>query len=505
MSLTNGNWNAGDSSGEGLSQYSANQLFTAGYIRLLRERFVGNWLNGTGTHQPGHGIAERRPVGLGQHDLHRRHRRGRLRPWRWRSSQLRLRGGLHLLPDRTAWLHYQPGDQQLLRRPGELLSHPDRRQLRPVPDLSPGWSPASIQPARPPVLPGANPDNPFPIAEVQFYDQKNTFGQDETQDIIDNSGRTGIEAFWVVIDGFSKQSFQSLGIQVGSFTGSFAALPGVTITRQPARRPVRERRQRTTPQQHPHPVRHHALSTADPEPVPLHRRLLALQPDGLAHLERHDSDGLAGEHRIRADRRGRPLFHQHRRRARTTSPISARTCGCSRPRRRSKHAVPRRPGLRAPTASTAPTATSRRCSATSTATSSFTNPSGIDPFSLLPDQQGEGQTDTSVAPFAFNFADPLLPTIANNYNFAIARVRLRGTSGPSGAAKMCGSSSACSERRATTPTSIRTGPIPRSRDAAGHPGTPAARRWRHHHSVLRHRQSRQPRPTTRPAARTSRP
>jgi hypothetical protein len=45
-----------------------------------------------------------------------------------------------------------------------------------------------------------------------------------------------------------------------------------------------------------------------------------------------------------------------------------------------------------------------------------------------------GQTDSSVAPFAFNFANPLLPTLANNYNFAIARVRLRGTAGPSGAA-----------------------------------------------------------------------
>lgn len=37
-------------------------------------------------------------------------------------------------------------------------------------------------------------------------------------------------AFWLVIDGFSRQSFQSLNIQVGAFAGSFHSLPGVQIT-----------------------------------------------------------------------------------------------------------------------------------------------------------------------------------------------------------------------------------------------------------------------------------
>lgn len=68
------------------------------------------------------------------------------------------------------------------------------------------------------------------------------------------------------------------------------------------------------------------------------------------------------------------------------------------------------------------------------ATGGFTNPNGTDPFSLLPNQQGEGQTDSSVAPYVFDFSNPLLPKIANNYNFAIARVRLRGQSGTAEAA-----------------------------------------------------------------------
>ncbi len=65
-------------------------------------------------------------------------------------------------------------------------------------------------------------------------------------------------------------------------------------------------------------------------------------------------------------------------------------------------------------------------------TPAFTNPAGTDPFSLLPDQAGEGQTDSSVAPFALTQGFP--PLFVNNYNFAIARVRMRGSSGASGAA-----------------------------------------------------------------------
>src|SRR4029077_13667718 len=64
----------------------------------------------------------------------------------------------------------------------------------------------------------------------------------------------------------------------------------------------------------------------------------------------------------------------------------------------------------------------------------FTNPAAnTDPFSSLPDQQGEGQTDSSVAQFALKLSG-LFPTFVNNYNFAIARVRLRGSPGPAGAA-----------------------------------------------------------------------
>src|SRR5205823_4061034 len=51
MSLTS-NWNAGNSSGEGLSHYSALELFLAGHNDYYNS-FVANWLDGTGTTNPG--------------------------------------------------------------------------------------------------------------------------------------------------------------------------------------------------------------------------------------------------------------------------------------------------------------------------------------------------------------------------------------------------------------------------------------------------------------------
>jgi hypothetical protein len=63
----------------------------------------------------------------------------------------------------------------------------------------------------------------------------------------------------------------------------------------------------------------------------------------------------------------------------------------------------------------------------------FSNPAGVDPFvSHLPGQGGALTGDSSVTPIAIGPGFP--PAIGVNYNFAIARVRMRGTAGPAGAA-----------------------------------------------------------------------
>jgi hypothetical protein len=105
-------------------------------------------------------------------------------------------------------------------------------------------------------------------------------------------------------------------------------------------------------------------------------------------------------------------------------------------------------------------------------TPGFTNPNGTDPFSLLPNQQGEGQTDSSVAPFVFNFANPQVPQLANNYNFAIARVRLRGTSGKSGAADNVRAFFRVFGTQSNDTDFDPNGTYASQPDAAGEPGTP---------------------------------
>jgi hypothetical protein len=66
----------------------------------------------------------------------------------------------------------------------------------------------------------------------------------------------------------------------------------------------------------------------------------------------------------------------------------------------------------------------------------FSDPNSADPFNtVLPGQAGALQGDSSVTPFTVQFTGGLNFHIYNNYNFAIARVRLRGASGSAGAAQ----------------------------------------------------------------------
>jgi hypothetical protein len=70
-------------------------------------------------------------------------------------------------------------------------------------------------------------------------------------------------------------------------------------------------------------------------------------------------------------------------------------------------------------------------------TASFTNPNGTDPFTtVFPDQGDANQGDSSVTPFSIQVTGfPPLIKLENNYNFAVARVRLQGSSGTAGEAE----------------------------------------------------------------------
>ncbi len=55
---------------------------------------------------------------------------------------------------------------------------------------------------------------------------------DEVNDIISNGGVVQ-KAFWLVVEGFSEDSFNALSAGVPTPTGAFASVQGVTITQNP--------------------------------------------------------------------------------------------------------------------------------------------------------------------------------------------------------------------------------------------------------------------------------
>ena len=81
---------------------------------------------------------------------------------------------------------------------------------------------------------GPNLDDPFPIGILSFWADQNTFGRDQVQDIIDHQSGLVSNAFWLVLEGFSINSFNALNITIPAFTGAFTGLPGVTISATPA-------------------------------------------------------------------------------------------------------------------------------------------------------------------------------------------------------------------------------------------------------------------------------
>jgi hypothetical protein len=76
---------------------------------------------------------------------------------------------------------------------------------------------------------GTNLDDPFPVGLVSIWEEKSTFGYDEVQDVIKQNGGVFSGAFWVVVEGFSKNAFKTLGITV-ALDGSLTTAQGITVS-----------------------------------------------------------------------------------------------------------------------------------------------------------------------------------------------------------------------------------------------------------------------------------
>lgn len=77
---------------------------------------------------------------------------------------------------------------------------------------------------------GPNIDDPYPLGSLSFWDDKNTFGRDEVNDVV-AAGGVFPNAFWLVLEGFNRQV---LGAQSPSVSGAALGFPGISIVPNPS-------------------------------------------------------------------------------------------------------------------------------------------------------------------------------------------------------------------------------------------------------------------------------
>jgi hypothetical protein len=449
-----------------LSHYCALQLFLAGHNSYYGTRFVSNWLNGTGT------TNQNTPTPNAARS-----------DWVNTTYTGSTVNGVSVHGDgdpvsygcALAFIYYLT--VQLGFSINEVIAQYDNNLAScyhavtgDTADPFPAFM-ALVDHLFPPGVPattsGSNPDDLFPAALVSFYAQKNTFGKDEATDIINRDGGLINQAFWVVVDGMSKTAFQSLGVQVGPFTGAFAGLVGngIEITANP----IGAQFQNGVHPKSPQRIR-------IPFDITLSNGLLSQFPasgtSGELDLNTTLTSGgttvsgssatmdfeliAAGDPyfaNINPQQNNQPYLSQDLR-VFSVAPAFNDTPINGAPRF-TDHSF------------TGAYSWIQALLGYLNSTPSFTNPAGDDAFALLPGQGDEGQTDSSVAPFALQF-----PNFAQNFNFAIARVRLRGSSGPGGAASNVRVFFRVFASQSPDTDFDPNGTYASTPDPAGHPGTP---------------------------------
>ncbi|MEP6749242.1 MAG: hypothetical protein ABJB86_16025 [Bacteroidota bacterium] len=425
-----GNWKAGDSSGEGLSQYCNIVRFQAGHYSYYGSA-VQQWLTGNTTLN-----GSTPSVTAAKSD--------------WVNQTFTGSGSTHGDGDpgsfgcALAFIYYL--NIQLGFTINQIISNYNSNLASVYKAITgDGGDPfpfflnliSSVYPDATAVIPGPVSDNPFPIAMI-LMGGRSTFGLDEATDIVNKQGGLVSGGVWIEVQGFSRQSFNALNISAANFTGSFSTLPGVQITPNPEGAQFQAGVNDTTPQ----------LITM-PFDITLSTPFLTQNPGSYTltgSLNFTDSFTNPGTSTVKPVTGGsnsmqfellagaNPYFVnvdvQLDNKAYLSQDLRVFTA--------------------TPVLNPNPiTGFTTRLTDSITggydyikallnylnSTPAFTNPNGTDPFkTVFPNQYGTDQTDSSVTPFTFDFGTfPL--RLDNNYNFAVARVRLQGSSGSMGEAK----------------------------------------------------------------------
>jgi hypothetical protein len=408
MSLTS-NWNRGDSSGEGLSQYCGIVRFQVGHYSYYGS-WVDSWLNGVGT-SPNAARSD------------------------WVTQTFSNDGDSVSFGCALAFIYYL--NVQLGFSINQIIAAYSSN-LRAAYNTLTGDSGnpfpfflnliASVYPAAATAaIPGPVSDDPFPIALVSFADSKNTFGVDEASDIINSQGGLVSGAFWVMVDGFSKRSFNSLGITAANnFSGDFFTLPGVAISPNGLGTQFQAGVNDTTPSRVGVPF---DITLSDPFPTQTPGTYtLSVQLTSSGNAVSGGSASTQFELLVGADPYFSNIDVNQDNQAYLSQDLRVFTATPA------QNPVPIPGGPSLADSISGAYQYIRDLLNHLNGSSSFTNPSGTDAFATFPDQAGTNQTDSSVTPFTLDLSTFPTITLDKNYNFAVARVRLQGSSGPSGAA-----------------------------------------------------------------------
>jgi hypothetical protein len=268
----------------------------------------------------------------------------------------------------------------------------------------------------------------LPLGSVSFWVDKDTFGKDEVQDVINTNGGRFENAFWLVVEGFSKTTFSSLHVSTPTPAGPFASIPGVTISAngaidyENAAQPDEQQRIRVAfdvtftsaslghfPTTGSQTYALDAYLATDGTKVPSTDTATLIEL--VAGADPYFTNINPAQ--------GNVFYLSQDLRVFTATPAANGT------------PVPGGPSFMSDNPAGAYDYVQKLLTWLN---KNYSDPGGTDPFtSLLPGQSASLTSDSSVIPYSFDFTQfPF--KVNNNYQFAIARVRLRGSSGPAGAA-----------------------------------------------------------------------
>lgn len=271
-------------------------------------------------------------------------------------------------------------------------------------------------------LPGPNFDDPFPLASLSFVVDKSTFGKDEVNDVV-TPPNNGVfpNAFWLVLEGFNRQV---LGGTTPTLSGPAHSLTGITMPADA----LGTEYERPTDQLAPQRVRfpfdiNFSTSSLSVFPATGSSPVEKLLNGSITILGTAFNASTILEFVAGAD----PYFTN-------VDPAQNNVYWLSQDLR----VFTATPGLNNTPVPGAPAfgadnfggAYAYIQSLLTYLNANYSNPAGTDPFNaasnVIPGQSGASTGDSSVTPLTSSHA---------NYNFALARVRLRGSQGAAGQAQ----------------------------------------------------------------------